>query len=203
MSCKVRRVEQTPTLGRPRSEPARRAVLDAAVRLARRDGYAAVTIKAIAEEARVGRQTVYRWWPSKAAVLLEAVGELALGTVAPEPGEDAAAELRDLLRSTFVLAQDVGRIVVGLMADATADPGFLATLQERLLAPRRAVVDAILARGRRSGQFGGDFDTALVTDMIWGTMWYRLMSAHAPVDARLADELADAAVRLLGAKPGG
>jgi AcrR family transcriptional regulator len=173
-------------------------VLDAAVRLARRDGYAAVTIKGIAEEARVGRQTVYRWWTSRAAVLLEAVGELAQTTVAPEPSADPAADLRALLRSTFVLAQDVGGVVVGLMADATGDAEFLAALQEQLLAPRRAVVDEILERGRRSGRFPGGFETALVTDMIWGTMWYRLLSRHGPVDERLADELTDAAVRLLG-----
>ena len=173
-------------------------MLDAALRLARRDGYAAVTIKGIAEEAHVGRQTVYRWWTSRAEVLLEAVGELARTTVAPEPGTDPAADLRALLRSTFVLAQDVGHVVVGLMADATGDAEFLAELQERLLAPRRAVVAEILERGRRSGRFADGFDTALVTDMIWGTMWYRLLSRHAPVGPRLADELTEVAVRLLG-----
>ena len=178
-------------------------MLDAALRLARRDGYAAVTVKGIAQEAGVGRQTVYRWWASRAAVLLEAVGELARGTVAPEPSRDAAADLRALLRSTFALAEDVGRVVVGLMADASGDPEFLAALQEGLLGPRRAVVDEILERGRRAGQFGDAFDTALVTDMIWGTMWYRLLSRHAPVDARLADELTGAAARLLGAHPEG
>jgi AcrR family transcriptional regulator len=189
---------QTAPPGRPRSEPARRAVLDAALRLARRDGYAAVTIKGIAEEAHVGRQTVYRWWTSRAAILLEAVGELAQRTVAPEPGSDPAEDLRRLLRSTFLLAQEVGSVVVGLMADAAGDAEFLAALQEQLLVPRRAVVNEILERAQRSGRFADGFDTALVTDMIWGTMWYRLLSRHAPVDERLADELTDAAVRLLG-----
>ena len=176
-------MEQTSTLGRPRSEQARRAVLDAALRLVDRDGYGSVTIKGIAEEAGVGRQTVYRWWTSKAAILLEAVAE---------------QDLRTLLRLTYALTQTAGPVIAGLMADATHDPEFLGVLQDGLLAPRRKVVRDILERGQRSGQFGADTDLALVTDLVWGTMWYRIQSKHAPVDAALADDLTKAVVRLLG-----
>jgi AcrR family transcriptional regulator len=188
---------ETPNLGRPRSEQARRAVLDAALRLVRRDGYAPVTIKGIAEEAGVGRQTVYRWWTSKAAILLEAVTELTASFARPAPTGDAERDLRALLRATFALAEDVGPVVAGLMADAAHDPEFLDVLQQSLLAPRREVVRDILEHGQSAGLWGGGFDLALVTDMIWGTMWYRLQSRHAPVDARLADELTDAVARLL------
>lgn len=194
-------MEQTPTPGRPRSEQARRAVLDAALRLARRDGYTAVTIKGIAEEAGVGRQTVYRWWTSKAAILLEAVGELARDAARPEPTGDAERDLRRLLRATFDLTRDAGPVVASLMADATHDPEFLDLLQQGLLAPRRKVVHDILEHGQRTGQLGEGFDLALVTDMIWGTMWYRIQSRHAPVDARLADDLTDAVVHLLSVLP--
>lgn len=202
MSCKVRGMEQNPTLGRPRSEPARRAVLDAALRLVRRDGYPAVTIKGIAQEAGVGRQTVYRWWTSKAAILLEAVSELARAAARPAPTGDAERDLRQLLRATFELVQDAGPVVVSLMADATHDPEFLEVLQQGLLAPRRKVVRDILEHGQQSGQLGEGFDLALVTDMIWGTMWYRIQSKHAPVDARLADDLTDAVLHLLSVLPG-
>ena len=188
----------TPALGRPRSEQARVAVLAAALRLARRDGYVAVTIKGIAEEAGVGRQTVYRWWTSKAAILLEAVSEAARQIARPEPTGDAEHDLRGLLRASFALTRDLGPIVAGLMADATHDPEFLGALQERLLVPRRKVVGDILAHGQRTGQLGEAGDVALVTDMVWGTMWYRIQSRHAPVDARLADELTAAAMRLMG-----
>jgi AcrR family transcriptional regulator len=194
--------EQIPALGRPRSEQARRSVLDAAMRLVRRDGYAAVTIKGIAAEAGVGRQTVYRWWTSKAAILLEAVTELARATARPELTGDPERDLRQLLRATFALAEDAGPIVASLMADATHDPEFLDVLQQGLLAPRRKVVSDILEHGQRTGQFGDAFDIALVTDMIWGTMWYRFQSKHAQVDARLADDLTDATVRLLNAVKG-
>jgi AcrR family transcriptional regulator len=199
VSSKVGTMEQTPTaLGRPRSEPARRAVLEAALRLVARDGYQAVTIKGIAEEAGVGRQTVYRWWNSKSAILLEALTELARPSALPEPTDDPVHDLREVLRGSFRLSPVAGPIISGLMADATHDPDFLAQLQRDLLAKRRAVVREILERGQRSGQIGEGADLALVTDMVWGTMWYRVLSRHAPVDEALADELTEAVLRLLG-----
>ena len=196
---KVGGMEQTPAaLGRPRSEPARRAVLEAALRLVARDGYQAVTIKGIAEEAGVGRQTVYRWWTSKGAILLEAVGEYARPSAIPETTDDPAHDLREVLRGSFRLSPVAGPIVAGLMADATQHPEFLEKLQVDLLARRRALVRETIERGQRSGQIGDGADLALVVDMIWGTMWYRILSRHAPVDEALADELTEAVLRLLG-----
>jgi AcrR family transcriptional regulator len=192
-------MEQTSTtLGRPRSEPARRAVLDAAMRLVARDGYQAVTIKGIAEEAGVGRQTVYRWWSGKGAILLEAITEFAWQTAHPEPTADAVHDLRQVLRGSFGLSPIAGPVISGLMADATHDPEFLAKLQHDLLARRRALVRETLERAQRNGQVGAGAEITLVTDMIWGTMWYRILSRHAPVDEALADELTEAVLRLLG-----
>jgi AcrR family transcriptional regulator len=192
-------MEQTSTaLGRPRSEPARRAVLDAALRLVARDGYQAVTIKAIAEEAGVGRQTVYRWWTGKGAILLEAIADFAWHIAQPEPTADPVHDLRQVLRGSFGLSPVAGPIISGLMADATHDPEFLAKLQHDLLARRRALVRDTLERAQRAGQVGTGADLALVTDMIWGTMWYRILSRHAPVDEALADEVVEAVLRLLG-----
>ena len=192
-------MEQNPaSLGRPRSEPARRAVLDAALRLVARDGYQAVTIKGIAEEAGVGRQTLYRWWTGKGAILLEAIVDFGWRIAQPEPTADPVHDLREVLRGSFGLSPIAGPIISGLMADATHDPEFLAQLQRDLLARRRALVRETLERAQRSGQVGAGTDIALVTDMIWGTMWYRVLSGHAPVDEALADELTEAVLRLLG-----
>ena len=191
-------MEQTTIVGRPRSEPARRAVLDAALRLVRRDGYQAVTIKGIAAEAGVGRQTIYRWWNSKAEVLLEAIIELARPIAQPEPTDDPVHDLRRTLRGSFRLSPVAGPIISGLMADATNDPAFLDRLQRELLARRRALVRETLERAQRDGLVGAGASLDLVTDMIWGTMWYRVLSRHAPVDEALADELTEAVLRLLG-----
>jgi AcrR family transcriptional regulator len=186
-----------PTPGRPRSEPARRAVLDAALRLVRRDGYPAVTIKGIAEEAGVGRQTVYRWWDGKAAILLEAIIEFARPFASPEPTDDPVHDLRETLRGSFGLSPVAGPIISGLMADATHDVAVMEQLQT-LLSQRRATVRDMMERAQRDGLAGGNTDLDLVTDMVWGTMWYRVLSRHAPVDEALADELTEAVLRLLG-----
>jgi AcrR family transcriptional regulator len=180
-------------LGRPRSDAARRAILDAALALAARDGYTAVTIKGIAETAGVGRQTVYRWWPTRGAVLLEAVAEIGRAHGLPEPSGDPRADLRAFLDDTFDLATTVpvAGVLLGLTADALADPE-LSTAVRGYIAGRRALLRTLLER------FGPEWRVPVETlvDMAFGAMWYRLMNEHAPVDAGLTAELLDTFDRL-------
>jgi hypothetical protein len=84
------------------------------------------------------------------------------------------------------------------MADATHDSQVMDKLQTELLARRRATVRELLSRAQRDGLAGYGADLNLVTDMVWGTMWYRVLSRHAVVDEALADELTEAVLRLLG-----
>ncbi|GAA1901758.1 TetR/AcrR family transcriptional regulator [Streptantibioticus ferralitis] len=187
--------------GRPRSETARRAVLDAALRLCQRDGYQALTIKGIAEAAGVGRQTVYRWWPTKEAVLLEALRDLVHrqgARLAPDTG-DTLGDIRTLLDTTFRLARELtGHALVGLMAEAQHDPGLSARLQGTVVGPRRAALHDVLVRGVERGELSDDeVSLGLAVDFVFGTMWYRLISHHAPVDDDLAQQLTHALSRLL------
>ncbi|MFI6052137.1 TetR/AcrR family transcriptional regulator [Streptomyces violascens] len=193
--------------GRPRSEAARRSVLDAALELCRRDGYQELTIKGIADEARVGRQTVYRWWPTKQDVLLEVLTELPHRSPAelfPDTG-DVYRDVEELLGHTFRLTRGAtGRAVVGLMADAQADASLARRLQEEVIAPRRAALREILERGVERGQLrqDGAVSLDLAVDFAFGVMWYRLLSGHAPVDEPLAAEIAAALGPLLGSAGG-
>jgi AcrR family transcriptional regulator len=201
MSCKVAAMTGTPARGRPRSETARRAVLDAALELCQRDGYQALTIKGIAERAGVGRQTVYRWWPTKEAVLLEALRDFALRQgrrLTPDTG-DAPRDTHELLKATFdVTRRLTGNAVVGLMAEAQHDPDLSARLQGTVIGPRRAALHDILRKGVERGQLSDrDVSLDLAVDFAFGTMWYRLMSHHAPVDAALARDITTAIQRLL------
>ncbi|WP_269856613.1 TetR/AcrR family transcriptional regulator [Streptomyces sp. RPT161] len=196
---------ETAARGRPRSETARRAVLDAALRLCQRDGYQALTIKGIAQAAGVGRQTVYRWWPTKEAVLLEALRDLVhrqSARLAPDTG-DTLADVRTLLDTTFRLARELtGHALVGLMAQAQHDPDLSARLQGTVIGPRRAALRDVLARGVERGELSdGEVPLDLAVDLAFGTMWYRLISHHAPVDDDLAAQLSRTLWRLL--RPGG
>lgn len=189
------------TRGRPRSETARRAVLDAALELCQRDGFQALTIKAIAETAGVGRQTVYRWWPTKEAVLLDALRDLGLREsrrLDPDTG-DTLRDVESLLEATFSLTHRLtGKAVVGLMAESQHDPALSARLQGTVIGPRRQALRDLLARGVERGDLS-DSGVALdlAVDFAFGTMWYRLLSHHAPVDAELAGHLTAALAKLL------
>ncbi|MGW0804256.1 TetR/AcrR family transcriptional regulator [Nonomuraea sp. NPDC002799] len=173
--------------GRPRSEVARQAILQAALDLCARDGYQGVTMKGIAEEAGTGRQTVYRWWQTKAQVLMEGMTGVMVRDLPPTPDSgDAQADLVAFLEQTFELAQGVaGQVVMGLMADAQSDPELAAALRAKIIEPRRSSLRAVLARGA----VPADVDLELAADLIFGVMWYRLLNRHAEVNAELAEDI--------------
>lgn len=192
-------MSESPGRGRPRSETARRAVLDAALQLCQSGGYPALTMKAIAETAGVGRQTVYRWWPAKQDILIDALGDLILRDAenfSPDTG-DTRRDVRLLLTAAFALTGSLtGKALTGLMAQAQQDPGLADRLQS-VTAPRRLALRDVLARGVARGELARTVPLDLAVDFAFGTMWYRLISHHAPVDAALAGEVADALCLLM------
>ncbi|SHN25697.1 TetR/AcrR family transcriptional regulator [Actinacidiphila paucisporea] len=194
-------MDDTPARGRPRSETARRAVLDAALQLCQSGGYQGLTMKGIALTAGVGRQTVYRWWPAKQDVLIDALRDLALRKAEhldPETG-DTLRDVRTLLNATFTLTTSLtGKALVGLMAEAQHDPALSHRLQATVIGPRRQALRALLARGVADGSLEGDAAALdLAVDFAFGTMWYRLISQHAPVDTALAEQITAALATLL------
>lgn len=196
-------MDESPVRGRPRSETARRAVLDAALQLCQSGGYQALTMKAIAETAGVGRQTVYRWWPAKQDVLIDALRDLGLRKAEhldPDTG-DTLRDVRTLLTATFALANKLtGKALIGLMADAQHDPDLSQRLQSTVIGPRRQALRTILARGVARGELAEAASLDLAVDFAFGTMWYRLISHHAPVDAALAEQVTAALATLLRAE---
>jgi AcrR family transcriptional regulator len=200
VSCKV--IRMTGLRGRPRSADARRAILHTALELCERDGYQDLTIKAIADGAGVGRQTVYRWWPDKASILLEALTDLVDEYPALQVAQASTAVLADverLLDVTYELARKVtGQALVGLMADAQRDRELSNRLQETVIGPRRAALRALLQRGVDAGELVAVVPLDLVVDFAFGAMWYRLLGHHAPVGAALAREVTVGIAAMLG-----
>jgi AcrR family transcriptional regulator len=188
------------TRGRPRSEEAKRAVLDTALRLCERDGYQQLTIKAIADEAGVGRQTVYRWWSDKAEILMDALIDLRereLPKLFQETG-DTLRDVESVLVLTFRLTREItGQVMFGLVSDAQHDPELSQRLQATIIGARRDALRTILQRGVDAGELTNAVPLDLVVDFAFGTMWYRLLSHHASVDAKLARQIAEAIARML------
>lgn len=168
--------------GRPRSESARRAVLRAAVQLLAARGYRALTMEGIAASAGVGKQTVYRWWPSKAAVVLTALAEHAEEDIPIPNTGDGRADLAQVLAATFAALRGAdGPMLRVLMAEAQLDPAFAVAFRERLINRRRSALRALLARAQMCGELHPDADLDLLVDIAYGIMWYRLLLDHAPL----------------------
>ncbi|WP_328621627.1 TetR/AcrR family transcriptional regulator [Streptomyces sp. NBC_00354] len=186
-----------------RSDRSRRAILDAALALVGEVGYNKLTIEAIAARAGVGKQTIYRWWPSKAAVLLDA--SLALfGDAETEAGwtgfpdtGDLAADLKLVLRMTVDQFNDekYDAPTRALTAAGATDPELSTRFTEQLLEPQLALYEARLRVAREAGQLAADVDLRLTVEMLVGPLTYRWLLRTAPLTHAYTDALVD---RVLG-----
>lgn len=165
------------------------------------DGYRALTMERIAAVAGVGKQTIYRWWPSKAAVVLTALAEHAEEDILIPDTGDGRTDLTYVLAGTFTaLRGPDGPMLRALMAEAQLDEAFAATFRERLIDRRRTALRSLLARAQRRGELHPAADLDLLVDLAYGTMWYRLLLDHAPLSDFAASALAGA-VFAAGAVP--
>jgi AcrR family transcriptional regulator len=188
--------EQPPRRGRPRSEAARAAVLAAAVDELLERGYAAVTVEGIAARARVGKQTIYRWWPGKAEVVLEAMLERAARLIRVPDKGSLEADLNAFLAATF-RERGYRPVLIGLMAEALLDPAFAEQFREEFLFGRRAALRTIFEQARARGELAADLDVELLIDVVFGVLWYRVLVGHAPLTARAGRQLADLVMRVV------
>ncbi|MFD8478204.1 TetR/AcrR family transcriptional regulator [Kitasatospora sp. NPDC059673] len=185
------RLPETPVRpGRRRSEESRQAILGAAFELLGEVGYARLTVEGIAARAGTGKQTVYRWWPGKADVLLEAVTAHARQHIPLPDTGDHTADLRTFLATTFAAATpSTAAALRALMAEAQIDPAFGERFRATLLRPRREALGALLERARTTGLLAPQLTTATAVDLAFGALWYRLLSDGGPLDDELAELL--------------
>ncbi len=177
--------------GRRRSEDSRLAILAAAVELVAEGGYAGLTVEGIAARSGAGKQTIYRWWPSKADVLLDALAARADLHVPVAATGSYAGDLRAFLVASFQLGRDswVGDVLRALMAQAQIDAEFGARFRASFLHRRRDALAVLVERARTTGELPADVRPGTVADVVFGVIWYRLLATRAPLDRRLVDEL--------------
>ena len=179
--------------GRRRSERSHRAILAATQELLLERGYADVTIEGIAARAGVGKQTIYRWWPSRAALVLEAYLAGQEAVQPPAEGRSVREDVRALLEWLIaVLAEPTGGpVVAGLVSDIQRDPLLAEGFRRDVVPARREGMLAALERARERGEIREDADLELAVDALHGAVFYRLLLSGAPLDATFADRLAD------------
>lgn len=162
--------------GRPRSEASRTAILDATRRLMTHTGVRDLSIEAIAKRAGVGKTTIYRWWPNKVAVVIEAFAE-QLDMHMLSAGNESASEnlTRQLERLMRQLRGRNGKIIADLLAEAQSDAGVLEQFNHFYLHSRRVAFGQTILAGQKSGEFSENFNTEMAVDMILGPIFLRLM----------------------------
>jgi AcrR family transcriptional regulator len=175
--------------GRPRSEAARQAILEATKSLLETTTVRDLTIEAIARKAGVGKTTIYRWWSSKAAVVIDTL-EAAVPHARLAECKSVTAALSEQVRLLIEQYRGpYGRIMAELIAEGQANPGLLAEFRERFLMRRRAVARDLIEHGKSIKEFDPNIDTDLVCDMIYGSIYYRLLIGHLPLDSAFAEAL--------------
>jgi len=180
-----------PHTGRRRNDAARDAILDAAFRLLATPGGEGLTIEAIAAEAGVGRQTIYRWWPTKGAVVADALMRHARVTVPERDTGSLAGDLTAFLTDSFAGLRPEGfaGALREIVAAAQADEHVARVLTD-FTAARRAALRSLLERGQAAGELATGADLDMLVDMTYGVLYYRLLIGHAPLDEAAARSLA-------------
>ena len=184
--------------GRPRSARAHEAILKAAAGLLLERGLDAVSMDAVAARAGVSKATIYRWWPTKESLALDAL-YTEWSAAAPAPA-DTGSLRGDLLELLSPWAQLVGsdqpyaRVIAALLAEARTDPAFAAEYQQRVVQPRRDQARAIFGRAIERGEIPAGLDLEVALDLIYGPLYHRLLQGHAPLDDAFVQAAIDLAL---------
>ncbi|MDP9861114.1 MULTISPECIES: TetR/AcrR family transcriptional regulator [Streptosporangium] len=192
---------KTPNPSR-RSEQSRRAILNAALDLVAEVGYAKLTVEAIAARAGVGKQTIYRWWPSKGAVLVDAVLALSEdeeGAIALPDTGDIRADLRGVLRAIVDEYNDpkIDTITRALAVESLTDPTLNTQITGRVLGPLLEVTKDRLRAGQRAGQVAEGVDLGVAVELLYAPIYHRWVLRTNPLTHEYADTVLELALKAL------
>ena len=188
------------SIGRPRSQAAKTAILNATIDLLEETGYSTLTIEAIATHAGVGKATIYRWWSNKAFLVLDAF----FMTTDPHLyflektsiRENFQQQLYDLAK---ILNGTLGRTVVALVAEGGEDSEIPEAFYTYFLIPRRKDAKLILERAITQGEIQDKINLDVVLDMLYGPVYFRILIYKKKVDAEFIDTLVDQVMISIGA----
>jgi AcrR family transcriptional regulator len=148
--------------------------LDATRALVEKGGYSAASIEAIAARSGVAKTTIYRWWPNRAALVVDLLLELADAAAPPPAAGDPMRELRCELRRVAEASEALpGKLLISLLGEAERDPDIRAALVSGLFTPRRKATANAIRRAQLSGALRGDIPPFIATDLLYGPLFYR------------------------------
>jgi AcrR family transcriptional regulator len=166
-------------------------VLAAAGRLLSREGYSRLTMERVAAKSGVAKTTLYRRWPTKAALCRDLYLEVASSELqAPDTGS-VAGDLKHIADTVLYIQTRTaaGPAFIGLIAEAQINPDTGADFLKEFAERRREVTRFVLRRAIQRGEIIADTDVDLVIDVVGGAMTFRLLQRHAPLTAKFTDAL--------------
>jgi AcrR family transcriptional regulator len=174
---------EPPKLGRPRDSHRKALVLASALAIVEHEGITGLTFESIARNTGVGRPTLYRWWPNRAAILIEALLEV---TARAAPYADTGDVLNDLSTHAVSYARFLkgryGNAYRALFAEAQRDAETASALRKQLIEPRRALTRHVLRQGIQRGQLRPEIDIEAAIDQLYAPIIYRFLLGHEPLD---------------------
>ncbi|MGH8861804.1 MAG: TetR/AcrR family transcriptional regulator [Jatrophihabitantaceae bacterium] len=185
---------------RRRNTVSHKAILDATGQLLAEVGYGQLTIEGVAARAGVGKATVYRWWPSKGSLVIEAMS-ISRSVPLPRDTGNLRDDLLGAVRRVIHLLTDSpeGTLIAALAADLVRDPALAKQFRQQILYPRRSIATDIVRRAVERGELPPDLDVELLLDVYAGAVFYRQVVSGVPVTDNLAEQLVG--LLLDGAKP--
>jgi AcrR family transcriptional regulator len=176
--------------GRPRSEKAKRAVIRSTLTLINRVGFNDLTIEAVAARARVGKATIYRWWPNKAELVIAAfVSAVEDELRFPSAGPVLQSIRAQMERWIAIFRSPLGQIVAAVIGAGQSQPEILVAFQRHWIEPRRVEARRLLRRAMNSGEIRRDIDPDTVLDLLYGPLYLRLLIRHAPLNTKYVSDV--------------
>src|SRR5580658_9520368 len=191
--------------GRPRSEESRQSILRSTLKLLKQQGgFPELSIEAIAADANVGKTTVYRWWPTKAALVADAFSASAEEELQfPNTGsvyKDMSVQMKGLIR---IFRSERGKVVAAMLAGGQSEPELFKAYRDRFLWPRRKQAYQTLQRGVDRGELPADSDFDLILDALYGPILMRFLIRHVKLEESFADEICTLVLKGLKRKTNG
>ena len=184
--------------GRPRSEMAasHAAIMDAVYALLQKKSVGDLTMEEVAKQAKVGKPTLYKWWPTKAALVLAMLVERMALNLEKPMGHTAEESLRLRVRRLIdAFNGPYGKIVAGLIAEGQSEPAIRQAFYEQWVSPRRTATIADLQRGKHAGELRPETEPDLLNDTVFGAIYYRLLLQAGPLTRRIGEELVEQVLR--------
>jgi AcrR family transcriptional regulator len=170
--------------------------MDAVYGLLQKKSVRDLTMEEVAKRAKVGKPTLYKWWPTKATLVLAMLCERMAPNLEKPSDLTAEGSLRFRVRSLIdAFKGPFGKIVAGLISESQSEPGVLQQFLERWVSPRRTATIADLQRGKNTGELRSEAEPEVLNDAIFGALYYRLLLRSGPLTRRFGEDLVEQVIR--------